>query len=395
MFSDAGLTVTIHWLTLDGNRQAVGQCLGGGPNPGEQAVADLDVASAAVATVQWMNFIGAPWRGLQLGGTQGDSGQPSTLSYSNFGQGFNVPARGYSRTAPETATRWTSVWMFGDQTGVWHTNIAYSGTGAVGVWNGYRSVIAGNILNFNRYEMSDGISGGQVYIPDNSPAPSGGYCSAIFGTTDPCYALVADNSINGNYWSTTKYVPGTTDILCSPGASHQYPLGIEGSGNGHGYYNNSVIQNYGHGILLRPWSPTNPLNNNIISGYDPYCTGSCVQQNNYVSNDAACWTDNAENGYCFRSPFSPAMEASNVNVNSTVAGPGGGTGSASNLTLDHLRESDGFSWGVALYDITGTPGFTDSKNGGNYACITGNPLGKDLDAQSDASGYTSFTLLCP
>jgi hypothetical protein len=76
---DTGLNTSIEYLTFDGNRQNISLCSA----TDQGGVADLDLWDAGVATVQYVNFISAPWRTLNLR-TNSSSGA-STISYSNFG----------------------------------------------------------------------------------------------------------------------------------------------------------------------------------------------------------------------------------------------------------------------------------------------------------------------
>ena len=371
MTINSGLTVTIKYLTFDGNRQNISLC-----STSDLAVADLDLWNAGLATIQYVDFIDAPWRTLQFGGSLANSSQASTVSYSNFGQGFN--AHGISRTAPETAGRWTGVIIQGLYSGVWSNNFAYDGLAAIQVYTGTDQYIVGNTVNEARYEQPDGVSGGVIYI---GSGPSGGA---------PSYTTIADNVLNGNYWTTTGHNTSNTDILCNP-ATGLYSLGIEASGNGHRYYNNSIIQHMAWGILLRPWDSSSTLNSNIISGWDPFCTGSCQFVPQYVENNGGCWTLYS----CYNTPTWPAaLRMAGINVNTQPASGSGGTGTVSNLTLDHVRSVTNSRYGVSLDSVTGTPGFIDSVNGGNKACIQNNGS-SNLVATNDATPYQSFTLLCP
>lgn len=368
MYLNSGLTTTIQYLTFDGNRQTISLCASTDPG-----VADLNLWDAGIATVQYVNFIDAPWRTLALRTTS--SSGASTVSYSNFGQGFY--AHGYSRTAQQTAGRWLAIIIGGDSTGVWSNNIAYSGMSAVQLYQGTGQYVVNNIIQNAMYEHPDGVSGGQVYIA---------------GPGASTYASIANNYINGNYWDTTNKNTSNTDILCTP-TGGLFTFGIEASGTGHRYYNNAVLQNMGWGIFLRPWDTTvgETLNSNTISGYDPFCTGGCTYVPHYVENNGGCWTRYG----CYNGGFWPASYAmAGINADDHVAGPGSGTGYISNLTLDHVRSRNNARYGVALYNVTGSPGFTDSINGSNYACITGNGS-TNLVTSGSASGYTSYTNLCP
>ncbi len=100
-----------------------------------------------------MNFIRAPFVALQLGGTQGDNtlSNPSTVSNSGFRTrifGAKPKLQQPDRTANgHTLDKYLDV-RGPDR--VWHNSLAYTGGAAVAVWNGYRSVIAGNYLALNR-----------------------------------------------------------------------------------------------------------------------------------------------------------------------------------------------------------------------------------------------------
>ncbi len=146
--------LTIRSATFDGNRQlnsgTVPLCSSsGGP-------ADLDLWDAGIATVQYINFISAPWDALHIGGSQASGVNASTVSYSNFGQGFSS----MSRTAPQTATRWFGILAQGNSTGIYYNNIAYVGLAAIDLYSGFGQYVIGNQMNSNRYEQPDGISGG-------------------------------------------------------------------------------------------------------------------------------------------------------------------------------------------------------------------------------------------
>ncbi len=197
--------------------------------------------------------------------------------------------------------------------------------------------------------------------------------------------------INGAYWTTTGKNTGNTDILCTPNTG-LYPLGIEGSGTGHRFYNNRIIQNTAWGILLRPWDSTRPLQDNIISGYDPFCTGACTYVPQYVENNAGCWITAS----CYSGGGWPAsMGVAGININNTGASPSGGTGSVNNITLDHIRSRNNSRYGVSLYNVFGTPGFTDSSGGGAAnACIAGN-ASTNLTTSGSASVYNSYINVCP
>ncbi len=366
----ANAVVTVKYLTFDGNRQAVDLC-----STSNLSIADLDLWNAGLATVQNVDFIDAPWTSLNLGGSLGSSTQASTVSYSSFGQGFS--AQGISRTAQQSASRWEGVKVQGPYTGVWSNNIAYTGLVAVELWKGSYQYVVDNVVNVGKYEEPDGVPGGVIYIP---------------GTNPVSYASIADNVLNGNYWDTTNAqdtnpsAPNYTLCLPSP---RLWSFGIETSGNGHRYFNNSVIQNLGFGILLRPWDSNSSLNDNVISGWDPFCTGSCQFVPHYVENNGGCWTLYG----CYGSGWPSAYRMSGISVITQGAG-GSGTGTVSNLTLDHVRSVVNSRYGVSLDGVTGGPGFIDSVNGYDYACIENNGS-TNLVSTNSATPYNSYTNSCP
>lgn len=367
---NANLIATVTYLTFDGNRQNVNLC-----SPSNSAIGDLDLWDAGIATVQYVDFIDAPWKALQLGGSLGNTSRASTVSYSNFGQGFS--AHGITRTAQQSASRWEGVILQGPYAGVWSNNIAYTGLEAVQIYSGTDRYVVDNVVNVGKYEQPDGVSGGVIYIAGNN----------VF------YASIANNVLNGNYWSTSNAQDtnpsGANYTLCLPHPG-LWTFGIETSGNGHRYYNNSIIQNLGYGIILRPWNSSSTLNNNIISGWDPFCTGSCTFVPHYVQNNGGCWTLYS----CYGSGWPSAYRMAGISVSTQTASGGPGTGTVSNLTLDHVRSVSNSRHGVSFDSVTGTPGFIDSVNGYNYACIENNGS-VNLVSTNSSSPYNAYTNLCP
>ena len=383
-----GTTITVHYLTFDGNRMNTTPCAAN-PVAGN---ADLDLSNVHVATVQYVNFIRAPFNSLYLGG-DGVSGAASTVSYSNFGSGFNNPSRvGYSNlTGPQTASRNNAITLEGPSTGVWHNSINYAGGVAVQDYSGSFHYIVDNNINENHYEDADGIPGGQIYFSGGNAATS--------------YTSVANNVVNGNYWSTANAQQANPSqpnyTLCAPGynagwPSGSYPYGIEVSGSGHVFYNNAVIQNLGFGMFLRPWNSSQPLQNITISGYDPFCPTYCQNVPNvahYIDSNGGCYS--LYN--CFPSSiYGVAGEVAGININTSAAGGSGPPGTVSGITLDHVRVRNSGRWGASFSGASGI-GFTDSQNGGvNYACFSGNVAGAlNTGTSGNSSGFLSFTNLCP
>jgi hypothetical protein len=114
--------VTILNLTFDGNRYGSGgNCL-----PANSSAWDVDTcvnsaqehcdAQSGTVTIQYARFINAPGDALRL------SGSGSTVSYSSFAD-----------LGPSYATRSTAIRLFGQNSGVWVSNIYYAGTAAINV----------------------------------------------------------------------------------------------------------------------------------------------------------------------------------------------------------------------------------------------------------------------
>jgi hypothetical protein len=376
--------IVVHWLTFDGNRPNTTACYSGGGAP----FAELDLSIVGLATVQNVNFIRGMSDDLRLGASLQNysTGTASSVSYSQFGQGLVNSGNGYSLNGPQTAAAWNGAILFDDYTGAWYNNIAYSGTAAIAVWNGTITYVINNTLYSNRYEEPDGISGGQLYVND-----------------DATYASAANNQIDGASWNPSNAQqsnPSSANYtLCSPGYAHtgglvdDHSFGIEAFGLGHRYYNNQVQNNRGYGMLLRDSSTGthHSMDNTIVSGYDPFCAVNlppgCTFTPHYLYNNAQCGTG------CYNSThggFPASMNVANLVIN------GDNATSANNITLDHIRSENSTLWGANLSNLTGSPGFTDSQNGGtNYACMSSN-LGGDLTTNGTiASGYMSFTYSCP
>jgi hypothetical protein len=233
MIGGTGVTgVTIQNLTFDGNRYGF---LGAGPSKdlscmGLNNYYDLHLHAGGTFTVQWVDFINAPGTALFM------SGYGSSVSFSNFGQGgYGVGPSGpigvVLESAPQSATRTTAVWLSGSNNGAWYNAIAYAGTAAINL-NGSTQTFYGNLLYQNRYELSDGSTGGSVFLDPGSSN-----------------AFVAGNVINGNLWFTraNDKTPLATGCLGPQGAD-QFPGGVEVYGYGHGFYNNEIEQHRGSGI---------------------------------------------------------------------------------------------------------------------------------------------------
>jgi hypothetical protein len=331
-----GITyVDIDNLTFDGNRYAgcssISVC---GPRVGlglnclpatDNSIADLNAGAGGVVTIQYVDFINAPWIALILGGTA------STLSYSNLGLGFR------SETAAETATRATGVFLMGQSSGVYYSNIYYAGGSAINLYQGTGQYVYGNTLIEDQYELS--YAGCQY-----SGCPPGG--GQLFIDPATTGATVAANVIDGNYWRTLATPP---PINGCPVAPNQTSLGIEAYGNGHRFLNNSIMRNMSSGITLGGSSPTNNITISGLNSFDANDTPRYIQDNHW-------------GGIRFLGPKTCGNICSYT---------------SSGVTLSHLRVVRNNAYGIYLESVSGT-GFWESKSPSrhrNDVCMYGNVTG--------------------
>jgi hypothetical protein len=240
--------VTVSGLTFDGNRYGVPglACL-----PGNSPYSDLDLGLAgARVDARWLAFVNAPGDAIHLGGTD------SRISFSDFGQGTADEA------APRTGARTTSIFLLGDHAGAYFNAISYSGTAAINIY-GQNQVAYGNLIRHNRYEISDGSGGGQLYLEG--------------GTTN---ALVAGNVVDGEGWKTT----GATVLAsgCAPPPDPQFVSGIEAYGLGHQFFNNEVVNNSGSGMQLAGSNPTGRI---LISSRNPVDGADALGNPRYIERN--------------------------------------------------------------------------------------------------------------
>jgi hypothetical protein len=249
-----GFYVYITNLTFDGNRgifpNSSYQPLHGpagayGCTPGNFPLLDVVTAAPTVFNSVW--FLNAPGDGLSLLG-------PSMLLNS-----FVMYARS------------TGVRVY-DSSTVASTTFLYSGTAAINI-QGFGALVQFNTLAMNRYEMSDGTGGGQLFLGESSAD-----------------TLVMENSINGGMWRTT---PGSTigPYGCyAPSGGIERPAGVEAYsrrpddsvGNwylppqmagllGHRFYNNDISFNTAAGLSL---GGTDGV---VVNGDDPNCFGCTIK----------------------------------------------------------------------------------------------------------------------
>jgi hypothetical protein len=231
---------------------------------------DLNLSYGGPFIVQWMDFINAPFWGVDL------KGNGSSISVSNFGQGgYGIGPSGGSTPGTETekqsATRHSAIYLAGANNGAWYNNIAYTGDGAINM-NGTGQYFYGNLLAQSRYEMPNG-QGGQVFV---SPSSSG--------------TVVAGNVIDGtpgwdgvsilDLWTTTSST--MLDTGCSPRPDDQYPSGIEAYGSGQFFYNNEAENNSGGGMGFGGSNPTNDITISSWNPYDPSDTPRYIENNGWA-----------------------------------------------------------------------------------------------------------------
>lgn len=274
--------VTISNLTFDGNRYGPGLALNCLAGNNDYTDLDLDFGGLPQGsfTVQWVDFINGPGDSLHLSGG-------STVSVSNFGQGgYGIGPSGSlgSETAIQAANRSTAVWVDGSGGGASYNAVAFAGTAAITI-NGSAQAVLGNLLQQNRYELSD-------VNPDGS-VNGGGQLVLNPGSSS---AVVAGNVINGNYWPN---VPGGTQLAtnCYLGSGTANNSGIEGYGAGHQLYNNEVEQNLGSGIVF-PGILNSGTEHILISSANPR-----------QSNDSPRYIEaNAEGGIVFLGPMTNSTQ---------------------------------------------------------------------------------------
>lgn len=348
MTDNPGVTgVTVTNLTFDGNRYGV---------PGlnctinNAAYFELGLRNGGTFKVEWLDFINAPSWALWL------NGYGSSLSVSNFGQGgYGVGPDGVLRTlaADESGSRGSSVILDGNNNGAWYNAIAFAGNAAIGL-SGPNQTLYGNLLQQNRYEMSDwpggGGAGGQIYVGANS---TGG--------------IVTGNVVNGNYWTTTPTTelatgcPAPQATALNP-SGFQYTIGVEAYGFGHYFFNNEIEQHFGAGMQFGGSNPTGQI---TISSQNP----SVVPPNppdtpRYIEMNAfkGIW-------FVYSSSNPYAVQGAtlyNVNVRANPPFDVDLGGAVNNSTIGYYGPYSGFAGGSCLIPSPPTssyPGPVEGVNG--------------------------------
>jgi hypothetical protein len=233
--------VTIGDVTLNGNRFAFshnhdnpGRFFPNGCFPDNDSYIDVNIHPAAGPNVHLVNvsLYNAPGTSLQLAaGASAD--------------GLYI-----------TSARSTGIHMYGNGDRVSGSAIERSGTAAITV-HGAGAVVSGNALTLNRYEVSDGVPGGQLNLEPESSR-----------------ATVTGNSIVGGNYSV---YPGNIALIDPmTGMSYACPVvsrpdslfpmgivGLEGYGDSHTVANNYVAGNGNGGMLIMGASPWSLLGNTV------------------------------------------------------------------------------------------------------------------------------------
>ncbi len=285
MVADANVSgVSIENLTFDGNRYGRGlglRCL-----MGNTGFYDLDLRAGGTFTVQWMDFINAPGWALYF------QGYGSSVSVSNFGQGgYGYAPDGSlrSETGKESATRSTAVWIEGSYNGAWYNAISYAGTAAINL-HGSHQYAYGNLLYQNRYEISDGSGGGQLFLDPESSA-----------------ATVTGNVIDGNGWPqyTQGQPPPSLGTTCDLPSDPQFNAGVEAYGYDHAFFNNEIENNTGSGMQFAGSEPTGRITISSENPSDPSDTPRYIEMNKsggivFLGTYSPPWTLSAQGAALYR-----------------------------------------------------------------------------------------------
>jgi hypothetical protein len=233
----SGTSITLSNLTIDGNRYSfpnqntctLGQC---GPPGGygcTQAnwLEGVDVwvnGSATIDSVEFWNSAGTAALYIAAG----------TVQSSGFYYG-----------------RSTGAWMYGLGAANSYSNtFQYNGTAGLRVSGTFGNAVYGNTFFQNRWEMTDGAGGGQLYIDFNA-----------------AWVNASGNTINGNNWQSPPYDGQTTINSCYPQSYTSqavYGVEIEPGSNNNYILGNEITGNTGAGITA------NQVGSLHVSGYAYY-----------------------------------------------------------------------------------------------------------------------------
>jgi hypothetical protein len=332
---------------------------------------DLDLHAGGIFTVQDAEFINAPHTALVLGGN-GTSTQASTVWLSSFGMGIGTknpdgscppgPQSWPSSIGPDgnetwcleptqTATRSTAVYLTDSYTKAELNAIQNAGTAGISL-EGTNQVAYYNQLTHNRFEISDGIGGGQLTI----------WRGFIRHQLAPASALVTSNTIDGQNWvrpagdglepsTGCEYVPSIYPDCetCQPTAhwDQQPPSGVESNGYGHAFYDNEIVNNTGGGMAFNLDTPQTPTGRITIGGLNPTSPSDTLR---YIEA-------NGYNGVTFRYDDKAGL------VN------GVDRGSVDGVTLDAIFTRKNAGYGVAFNNVLDNASYTGFING---SCMADN-----------------------
>jgi hypothetical protein len=262
----AHTNIRLENIKFDGNRYAVTMSGGTlGCAPVNDALAEINFTGVGQVAVANINVIRSVSHSIIIEGSY------SSVTTSDFGWSSN--------SDPTLGARNTAIILRGQGSVASYNRVAYSGGAGISLESTLQ-VAYGNTLYKNRYEMTDGVGGGQIYI------------NATVNAT-----AVAANTIDGGYWhrdsvydSSKTTVNTCTAVSGHPLSHSSYPHGIEGSGSQHQYYNNHILQNLGFGMLIRKQESgynSTPTTDTVISTENPWVAN---QPRTFVELNAGCTT---------------------------------------------------------------------------------------------------------
>ena len=320
IYVPANNTVTIKKLTIDGNRYSFpnqagckfGAC---GPSGGVGCTVDNwgdnNIRVDGSATIDGVYFWNSADASLYL--------KAGTLKNSGIY---------YARSTGAFMESGTAQW----------TSFDHNGTAGINLLTTGMKTVKNNVFSQNRYEISDGVSGGQVYV--NYYAQN---------------SFIYDNTINGYNWKTaTGLING-----CYPPPTTQAPVGIEVEP----YSSNTKI--HSNAIVRNPWNgiEAHSVYGLEISGYLKDICGSCYPR--YIENNSGLSISGIGNGIS-------APQAT-------------GFPFSSGLTLDRVLSRNNYGLAASIPQGTSGPGWQ-----GNH-CLQSSYSTSTVLSQP----YPASTTTCP
>lgn len=292
-------------------------------------------ATGGTFNLELLDFINAPNTALLLGGVN------SSVVLSAFGQGTAT------ETAQRTATRTTAIWLDGLYGVVQYNNISFAGTAAINLSGDYQRAY-GNWLYSNRYEISDGSGGGQLFVGENTVG-----------------AYIASNVIDGAEWPHLNPQPQTLETGCVLPAG-QSNAGVEGYGTSHQFYNNAILHHTGSGMQFAGSNPTQQIK---ISSANPEDSSDTEK---YIESNAYGGIYFLGRQYCFGQDAIAREKDPTLLPNPCNCGVTGQAYCVKGATLDNVlvRNNSGAP-SVALDSVSDFNGYNGFVYG---SCITGNEI---------------------